>query len=146
MKAYKLGAIWSRGRHFRVQHIDQYRRTYDSGVSATFDQETSAGSGQLEKFTYYGHIQEILAVSYRSFEIHILDVKWYEVVKGGHRPSIKVAQNGFVVVDSKRLWTNRTDTFVFPDQCDQVHILLYSPNCFQCYTSERERETFFEIV
>ena len=76
----------------------------------------------MEKFTYYGHIHHILGVSYRSFEIHILDVAWYEVVKGGHRPSIKVAHNGFVVVDTKQLWTNRSDTFVFPDQCDQVHV------------------------
>ncbi|MCO5572529.1 hypothetical protein L7F22_026284 [Adiantum nelumboides] len=38
----------------------------------------------------------------------------------GQRPSIKVAQNGFVVVDSTRLWTNQDDTFVFPNQCDQV--------------------------
>ena len=91
-------------------------------MCATFDQEINAGSGQLEKFTYYGHIQDILGVSYCSFELHILDVAWYKVVKGGHRPSMKVAQNGFVVVDSKRLWTNRSDTFVFPDQCDQVHV------------------------
>ncbi|MCO5580258.1 hypothetical protein L7F22_034124 [Adiantum nelumboides] len=41
-------------------------------------------------------------------------------VTGGQRPSIKVAQNGFVVVDSTRLWTNQDDTFVFPNQCDQV--------------------------
>ena len=76
----------------------------------------------MEKFTYYGHIQDILKVPYRSFEVHILDVAWYKVAKGGHRPSMKVAQNGFVVVDSKRLWTNRSDTFVFPNQCNQVHV------------------------
>ena len=39
---------------------------------------------------------------------------------GGQRPSIKVAQNGFVVVDSRRLWLDCKDTFVFSDQCDQV--------------------------
>ena len=47
---------------------------------------------------------------------------WYKVVKGGPRTSIKVAKNGFVVVDSERLCTNRSDTFAFPDQCDQVHV------------------------
>ncbi|MCO5603700.1 hypothetical protein L7F22_057851 [Adiantum nelumboides] len=57
---------------------------------------------------------------FRSFDIHILDVKWYATVTGGQRPSIKVAQNGFVVVDSIRLWTNQDDTFVFPNQRDQV--------------------------
>ena len=91
-------------------------------MCAAFDQEISAGSGQLEKFTYYGHIQDILGVSYRSFELHILDVAWCKVVKGGRRPSMNVAQNGFVVVDNKQLWTNHSDTFVFPNQCDQVHV------------------------
>ncbi|MCO5556418.1 hypothetical protein L7F22_009967 [Adiantum nelumboides] len=74
----------------------------------------------IEKFTYYGHIDQILGIGSRSFDIHILDVKWYAAVTGGQRPSIKVAQNGFVVVDSTRLWTNQDDTFVFPNQCDQV--------------------------
>ena len=115
-----MSAIWSRGRHFRVQDIDINRTTYDSGISATFDQETFAGSGQFQKYTYYGHISEILAIGYQSFELYILDVKWYQAVIGGSRPSIKVAQNGFVVVDSRRLWSNCTDTFVLPDQCDQV--------------------------
>ena len=94
--------------------------TYDRCVSATFNQETFARSGQVEKFTYYGHISQILQIGYRSFELNILDVKWYQFVKGGQRPPIKVAQNGFVVGDSTHIWSNRSDTFVFPDQCDQV--------------------------
>ncbi|MCO5551385.1 hypothetical protein L7F22_004887 [Adiantum nelumboides] len=73
--AYKVSAIWSRGRHFHVQHTDINRNTYDSGVSATFDQETTAGSEVIEKFTYYGHIDQILGIGFRSFDIHILDVK-----------------------------------------------------------------------
>ena len=61
-----------------------------------------------------------MGIGYRSFDLHILDVKWYESVREGQRPSIKEAQNGFVVVDARRLWTNHEDTFVFPEQCDQV--------------------------
>ena len=54
-----------------------------------------AGSGLFQKYTYYGHISKILAIGYRSFELYILDVKWYQsVMTGGQRPSIKVAQNG----------------------------------------------------
>ncbi|MCO5577427.1 hypothetical protein L7F22_031259 [Adiantum nelumboides] len=48
------------------------------------------------------------------------DARDTTTVTGGQRPSIKVAQNGFVVVDSTRLWKNQDDTFVFPNQCDQV--------------------------
>ena len=89
-----------------MQDIDINYTTYDSGVSATFDQEIVAGSGEFQKYTYYGHISEILAIGYHSFELYILDVKWYQAVTRGPRPSIKVAQNGFVVVDSSHLSTN----------------------------------------
>ena len=105
---------------FLVQGININHTTYDSGVLATFNQETIARNGQFQKYTYYGHISEILAIGYHSFELYILDVKWYQVVIGRPRPSIKVAQNGFVVVDSRCLWLNPMNTFVFPNQCDQV--------------------------
>ena len=82
LKAYKLSAIWSRGRHFCVQHIGENCTTYDSGVSTTFNQETFAGNGQFEKYTYYGQIHQKLRIGYHSFELHILDVKWYQAVKG----------------------------------------------------------------
>ena len=65
-----------------MQSIDGSRTTYDSGVLATFDQETVAGSGQFQKYTYYGHISEILTIGYCSFELYILDSKWYQVVIG----------------------------------------------------------------
>ena len=118
-----------------MQHIDINRTTYDSGVSATFDQETVAGSGQFQKYTYYGHINKILAIGYRSFELYILDVTCYQSVTGGQRPSIKVAQNGFVVVDSRRLWLDRRDTFVFFYQCDQVfyHPFTWRFKLVVCY-------------
>ncbi len=80
---------------FRIQQTDENCITYDSGVLATFDQETIAGSEQVEKFTYYGHIHQIIGIGFRSFEIHILDVKWYAAVTQGQRPSIKVAQEWF---------------------------------------------------
>ena len=100
--------------------IDINCTTYDSGILAIFDQEIVANSGQFQKYTYYGHVSEILAIGYCSFELYILNVKLYQAVIRGPRPSIKLAQNGFVVVNSRRLWSNCTDTFVFLDQCDQV--------------------------
>ena len=39
-RRYKsYGALWSHGRHFRVQHIDQNQQTFDSRVMALFEQE-----------------------------------------------------------------------------------------------------------
>ena len=86
-----------------MEGIDVNCTTYDSGVLATFDQETIARSSQFEKYTNYGNISEILAIGYFYFELLILDVKWYQVVTRGPRPSIKVAQNGLVVVESRCL-------------------------------------------
>ena len=65
-----------------MQGIDVNCTTYDSGVLATFDQETIARSGKFKKHTYYGHISEILEIGYCSFELYILDVKWYQVMTG----------------------------------------------------------------
>ena len=59
-----------------MQGIDVNRTTYDSGVSTTFDQEIVVRSGHFQKYTYYGHISEILAIGFCSFELYILDVKW----------------------------------------------------------------------
>ena len=47
-------------------------------------------------------------------------MKWYQAVTGGPRPSIKMAQNGFGVVELRNLRSNCTDTFVFLDQCNQI--------------------------
>ncbi|MCO5584218.1 hypothetical protein L7F22_038142 [Adiantum nelumboides] len=63
-------------------------------------------------------LEKVLGQSGDAFQQRLLHL--WEAVTGGQRPSIKVAQNGFVVVDSTRLWTNQDDTFVFPNQCDQV--------------------------
>ena len=46
-------------------------------------------------------------------------VKWFQFMQGGLRPSVKVAPKGFVIVDSKRLWTNQSYTYVFLEKCDQ---------------------------
>ena len=70
---------------------------------ATFNQETIAGSGLLQEFTYYGHIHQILGIGFQYFDLHIFDVEWFQVEKGGLCPSIKVALNSFVIMDSKRL-------------------------------------------
>ena len=39
-RRYKsYGALWSHGRHFRVQRIDENCQTFDSRVMASFKQE-----------------------------------------------------------------------------------------------------------
>ena len=126
MQAKRHGAMWSRGRHFRVAAIDGSRVTMDSGVSATFDQEVRVGTGTVERYTYYGIIDAILCVSYGPFDVYLFDVTWFQAERGGRQPSMKRGSNGFVTIDNRRKWTNKEDTLVYPYQCDQVRCCIWT--------------------
>lgn len=104
-----------------MEKIDKNRTTYDSGVMATFDQERSSTDNTDIRLDYYGLIQDILEVNYRRFSMFLLDVKWFKVVKTGRGATVRRDQSGFYAIDSKVVWTNKEDTFVFPHQCEQVY-------------------------
>ena len=104
-----------------MEKIDKNRTTYDSGVMATFDQERSSTDNTDIQLDYYGLIQDILEVNYRRFSMFILDVKWFKVVKTRRDATVRRDQSGFYAIDSKVVWTNKDDTFVFPHQCEQVY-------------------------
>ena len=141
-RRYKsYGALWSHGRHFRVQRIDQNRQTFDSGVMASFEQEIHDGLNgdvQLSKVEYCGRIQNILQVDYRSFQMFLLDVQWFKAVTQGRNPTIQRDASGFVAIDSTKLWRNTSDTFVLAETCEQVYIkhqtiYLYIAIYYICY-------------
>lgn len=123
-RRYKsYGALWSYGRHFRVHRIDHKRQTCDSGVMASFQQEIQTshnGEVQVKNIEYCGIIQSILEVDFRSFQMFLLDVQWFKAVTQGRNPTIQRDASGFVSINSARLWTNRTDTFVLAETCEQV--------------------------
>ena len=108
-KCKRYGALWSFGHHYRVHRIDQLRTTCDSCVMAEFDQETSTG---MAKIAYYGTIQDILRIDYRTFHMFILDVKWFKPISSGSNPTIHKDDSGFIAVDSTRGWSNESDTYV----------------------------------
>ena len=60
----KFGAIWSRGRHFRVERIDNKRTTFDCGVKASFMQETRSSASNenaeatVDMLDYCGTLQD----------------------------------------------------------------------------------------
>ena len=86
MQAKRHGAMWSRGRNFRVASIDGKCVTQDSGVSMTFDQEVRAGTGTMERYAYYGTLDAILCVSYGPFGVYLFDVTWFKTERGGRYP------------------------------------------------------------
>ncbi|MCO5594101.1 hypothetical protein L7F22_048122 [Adiantum nelumboides] len=119
-KYRKYNALWSHGSHFRVEKIDKIRKTYDCGVMATFDQDASNTSNIEVRLDYYGLIQDILEVNYRRFSHFILDVRWFKVIKRGRNATVPRDQSGLYAIDSKAIWRDKNDTFVFPHQCEQI--------------------------
>ena len=109
----KYNALWSHGSHFRVEKIDKIRKTYDCGVMATFDQDASNTSNIEVRLDYYGLIQDILEVNYRRFSHFILDVRWFKVIKRGRNATVCRDQCGLYAIDSKAIWRDKNDTFVF---------------------------------
>ena len=64
----KVGALWSHGRHFRVEQIDRKRLTSDCGVLANFTQESRASASdtntEIGQTDYFGTLQAILKISF----------------------------------------------------------------------------------
>ena len=107
-----------------MQRIEHARVTFDCGVRADFIQESRANAsdqntefGQLD---YFGTIQEILKISFRSFDVFIFDVKWFKVVTSGPNATVRRDKSGLIQVDSTKVWTDQRDTFVCPEHCEQV--------------------------
>ena len=71
-------AAWSHGRHFRVEHIDKKRVTFDSGVMAKFEQASRRRATDqnivIAEMQYFGLLKEIINVDHRSFTMLIFDV------------------------------------------------------------------------
>ena len=116
----KYNAIWSRGSHFWVEKIDKNHKTYDCGVMVTFDQDASTSTNTKVPLDYYGLIQDILEVIYRRLSHFILHVRWFKVIKRGRNATVRCDPYGLYVIDSKAIWRDKNDTFVFPHQCEQV--------------------------
>ena len=87
---------------------------------ASFEQEIHGldGGVQVSKVDYCGRIQNILQVDYRSFQMFLLDVQWFKAVTQGRNPTIQRDASGFVAIDSTKLWTSTSDTFVLAKICE----------------------------
>ena len=90
---------------------------------ASFEQEIHGLNGgvQISKVEYCGRIQNIFQVDYRSFQVFLLNVQWFNVVTQGRNPIVQGDASGFVAIDSTKLWTNASDTFVLLETCEEVY-------------------------
>ena len=103
-----------------MEKIDKNCKKYDCGVMATFDQDARTSTNIEVRLDYYGLIQDNLEVNYRRFSHFILDVRWFKVIKRGRNATARRDPCGLYVIDSKAIWRDKNDTFVFPHQCEQV--------------------------
>ncbi|MCO5604782.1 hypothetical protein L7F22_058953 [Adiantum nelumboides] len=117
-------AAWSCGRHFRVDHIDKKRVTFDSGVMAKFEQASRRRATYqnivIAEMQYFGLLKEIINADYRSFTILISYVQWFKVIMEGPNATVRRDVSGFIEVDSTKPWSDLRDTFVLPEHCEQV--------------------------
>lgn len=117
-------AAWSRGRHFRVDHIDRKRVTFDSGVMAKFEQASRRRATDpnvvISEMQYFGVLKTIINVDYRSFSVLLFDVQWFKVMMTGPNATVRRDISGFLEVNSTKLWSDLRDTFVLPKHCEQV--------------------------
>ncbi|MCO5587597.1 hypothetical protein L7F22_041546 [Adiantum nelumboides] len=114
----------SRGCHFRVDHIDKKRVTFDSSVMAKFEQASRRRATDqnivIAEMQYFGLLKEIINADYRSFTILIFDVQWFKVIMEGPNATVRRDVSGFIEVDSTKPWSDLRDTFVLPEHCEQV--------------------------
>lgn len=117
-------AAWSRGRHFRVEHIDKKRVTFDSGVMAKFEQSSRRRATDpnivITEMQYFGHLKEIINVDYQSFHMLLFDVQWFKVIMAGSNATVRRDVSGFLEVDSTKLWNDLRDTFVLSKHYEQI--------------------------
>ncbi|MCO5558027.1 hypothetical protein L7F22_011602 [Adiantum nelumboides] len=123
-KYKSYSAAWSRGRHFRVDHIDKKRVTFDSGVMAKFEQASRRRATDqnivIVEMQYFGLLKEIINADYRSFTILIFDVQWFKVIMEGPNATVQRDVSGFIEVYSTKPWSDLRDTFVLLEHCEQV--------------------------
>ena len=132
MQYQTFNALWSQGRHFRVQKIDKNRVTSDCGVMAMFTQDSRASSKDLNvinaELDYVGNVINILKVHFRIFHFYILDVQWFKVVCRGPQATVRRDASGFFQIDSTKIWSDQSDTFVLPQHCEHVFNYKLSTN------------------
>jgi len=113
--------MWAYGHHYRVERVDEKRRSFDCGVMVDFKQPSRASSkdknvieGNLQ---YIGKIQEIIELDYRSFKCSIFKRKWYESFDRTQRHDI---HSGLFSIDSSKYLPLDKEPYVLPIHCEQV--------------------------
>ena len=120
--------MWAYGHHYRVERVDNKRRTYDCGIMANFQQESRSSARDpnvvSDDLDYVGTLQHIYEVDYETNgKYFIFDVKWFKVIYRGSNATIRNDNSKFFQIDStKCISMDSHDTLVLPRHCEQVRL------------------------
>ena len=116
-------AMWFNGRKYRTKQLDDRRKTCDSGITAIFQVTNISHRGDRHPVTsdlrYYGYLEDILDIDFKSFKVVLFKVRWYRLLLQGDERTVIDHDNGFTMINTNRYEPN-TEPYVLPIQCEQV--------------------------
>jgi hypothetical protein len=114
--------MWAYGHHFHTEYVDDGHITQDCGVEVEFDQSSHASHHDQNliegKLGYIGKIQEIMQVDFSSFQCVIFCCKWWDTFD--QRNVKEDRDSGIICINSKKMWVETKEPYVFPKHCNQV--------------------------
>lgn len=131
-------AMWSQGRHFRIQDLDERKKvTQDCGVMVQFTMDFRSSRHDQNVVTatvpYYGKLEEIVVLTYNSYtvmEVVLFKCRWFKSNLRGVNATLLEDESGFTRLRTSASSTLRqdwatSDPFAFPHQVEQCFYLPY---------------------
>jgi Domain of unknown function (DUF4216) len=133
-------AMWSKGRHFRIQELDEKRAgTFDCGITSQFTQDFRSSRHDQNMVTtivpYYGKIEEIMCIVYNAhtkLDVVLFKYRWFKTNLTGPNATVVVDECGFTRLKTsassviRQDWST-SDPFAFPHQVEQCCYVPYPP-------------------
>jgi hypothetical protein len=120
--------MWEYGHHFCIEDVDDGNMTQDCGVEVELDQSSHAGHHDQNliwgKLGYVEKIQEITRLDFSSFQCVIFRCKWWDTFD--HNNVKEYRDSGMICINSRKMWDEDKEPYVFPKHCNQVFFL---PKC-----------------
>ncbi|CAM6082122.1 unnamed protein product [Calypogeia fissa] len=129
-------AMWSKGRHFRIERLDEKRAApQDCGVMGWFIQDSQSSTSDRNPIrstvAHYGKIEEILTVKYHAhttLEEVVLKCKWFKMNLVGQNRTCEEDPCGFTRLKTNSVVSSNwrtSDPFAFPHHLEQCFYLPY---------------------
>jgi hypothetical protein len=119
--------MWTYGHHFHTKYVDDGHNTQYCRVEVEFDQSSHVShydQNLIEgKLGCIRKIQKIMQVDFSSFQCVIFCCKWWDTFD--QRNVKEYGDSGIICINSKNMWVESKDPYVFPKHCNQVFFYPY---------------------